>query len=288
MVLLRRRARFPLAGQTIVVTGAGSGIGRAFALRMANQGCPVAIVDHDAAALQETADVIADRVLARTLDVRDRLGQLAFASEVAAWAPAPIGMVFNNAGVWVAQSLAEGSDEDDEWLRAINYDGVVHGVRAFLPLLLAQGDGAIVNTSSVFGLMGVPAQTAYCASKFAVRGFTDALRQELRGTGVRVTVVHPGGIKTNIVLNGRVHADPAGRSRTRETQVRDHEAESMTTAEDAARQVQRGVESGRVRILVGPDARLIDLCTRISPTHAFAVLNRVHRLRARISRGGAD
>ena len=131
-------------------------------------------------------------MLARRLDVRDRQAQMAFAAEVAEWAPAPLGMVFNNAGVATSQSVAEGSVEDDEWVVEINFQGVVHGVRAFLPILLGQDSGVIVNTSSVFGLLGMPYQSAYCASKFAVRGFTDSLRQELRGTGVRAVTVHPG------------------------------------------------------------------------------------------------
>ena len=172
-------------GRTAFVSGAASGIGRAVALRLAAHGCPVAIVDQDEDGLRETAELIAGPVLARTLDVRDRQAQMAFAAEVADWAPAPLGMVFNNAGVATSQSVAEGSVEDDEWVLDINLGGVVNGVRAFLPILLRQDSGVIVNTSSVFGLVGIPFQSAYCASKFAVRGFTESLRQELRGTGVQ-------------------------------------------------------------------------------------------------------
>ncbi len=149
-------------------------------------------------------------MLARRLDVRDRQAQMAFAAEVAEWAPAPLGMVFNNAGVATSQSVAEAAVEDDEWVIDINLGGVVNGVRAFLPILLRQNSGVIVNTSSVFGLLGIPHQSAYCASKFAVRGFTDSLRQELRGTGVRAATVHPGGVKTNIARNARWHSDPLG------------------------------------------------------------------------------
>lgn len=275
------RARFPLAGSTVVVTGAGSGIGRAFTVRLAQQGSPVAIVDHDEAMLEETASRIGSPLLHRALDVRDRSALCAFASEVAEWSPAPIGIVFNNAGVWLAQTAINGADEDDEWLHGTNYDGVVHGARAFLPALLTQRSGAIVNTSSVFGLMGIPKQTAYCASKFAVRGYTEALRQELRGTGVRAIVVHPGGIRTNIVAKGRAFADPADMGRDHATLALHHAADAMTTPERAAAVIQRGVEAGKARILVGPDAHLIDVGARISPAHSFAVLERLHAVRLR-------
>ncbi len=202
------RTRIPVDGRTAFISGAASGIGRAVARRLAAHGCPVAIADQDEAGLQETAELIGGPVLARTLDVRDRQAQMAFAAEVADWAPAPLGMVFNNAGVTTSQSVAEGSVEDDEWVTDINFGGVVNGVRAFLPILLRQDSGVIVNTSSVFGLIGWPNQSAYCASKFAVRGFTESLRHELRGTGVRAASVHPGGIKTNILRNARYHASP--------------------------------------------------------------------------------
>ena len=131
------------------------------------------------------------------------------APEVREWLPTlpgapPLAAVFNNAGVAVASSVLDADPDDDEWLRQINFDGVVHGTRAFLPILFEQDEGVIVNTSSVFGLLGMPYQSAYCASKFAVRGFTDALRQELRGTGVRAVTVHPGGVRTNIARSARV------------------------------------------------------------------------------------
>src|SRR5205807_9186166 len=184
------KRRIPLDGRTAFVSGAASGIGRAVARRLAALGCPVAIVDQNADGLAETADMLQTPVLAKKLDVSDRGAQLAFAAEVADWAPAPIGMVFNNAGVATSQSIADAAVEDDEWVWNINFHGVVHGVRAFLPILLKQNSGVIVNTSSVFGLLGMPFNSAYCASKFAVRGFTDSLRGELRGTGVRAVTVH--------------------------------------------------------------------------------------------------
>lgn len=274
----------PLAGQTAVITGAGSGMGRALAQRLSRHGCPVAIFDADEETLRETEASLDGPVLARTLDVRDRQGQLAFAAEVREWSPAPIGAVFNNAGVALAQTVADGSPEDDEWLQAINFDGVVHGTRAYLPILLEQDSGAIVNTSSVFGLAGIPTQSAYCASKFAVRGYTDSLRQELRGTGVRAITVHPGGIRTNIVRNGRMKADPRGLGRSAAELVAEFDVLTRTSSEQAAAIIHRGVDAGRARILVGPDAHLFDAIVRITPTHYYRVLDAVTRLAARTAR----
>jgi short-subunit dehydrogenase len=184
--------------------------------------------------------------------------------------------------VAVASSVADALPEDDDWLHAINFHGVVNGTRAFLPILLEQDDGAIVNTSSVFGLLGIPFQSAYCASKFAVRGFTDSLRQELRGTGVRAVTVHPGGITTNIARNGRIRRDPEGRGRTHEQIAAEFEALTMTSPDKAAEIIVAGVERGKARILVGPDAYVFDAIARIAPTHYYDVLSVLEkRMRAR-------
>lgn len=259
-------------GRTAYVSGAASGIGRAVAQRLAAHGCPVAIVDQDADGLHDTAASIAGPVLARTLDVRDRHAQLAFAAEVAEWAPSPIGMVFNNAGVATSQTIANGAVEDDEWVMDVNFGGVVNGTRAFLPILQRQDAGVIVNTSSVFGLVGIPGQSAYCASKFAVRGFTDSLRQELRGSGVRAACVHPGGVKTNIARNARYHSHPLGREMSREQAVEEFDAITMTTPERAAKIIHEGVKAGRSRIRVGPDAYLFDFLGRAMPNRYYDVL----------------
>jgi NADP-dependent 3-hydroxy acid dehydrogenase YdfG len=271
----------PLAGQTIVITGAASGIGRALAQRLSAHGSPVAIVDADRDGLQETAESLGTPVLAEPLDVRDRQGQLAFAARVRDWAPSPIGAVFNNAGVAVSSTVAAAAVEDDEWLHSINFEGVVHGTRAFLPVLLEQGSGAIVNTSSVFGLAGIPHQSAYCASKFAVRGFTESLRHELNGSGVRAITVHPGGVKTNIARNGRLHTDPRGLGRSREQIADEFEALVRTTPERAAEIIHKGVDAGKARILVGPDAYVFDFITRLTPTHYWTVLDKLERLAVR-------
>ena len=160
---------------------------------------------------------------------------------------------------------------------AINFDGVVNGVRAFLPILLEQRDGAIVNTSSIYGLVGIRDQAAYCASKFAVRGFTDSLRQELGGTGVRAITVYPGGVRTNIVRSARVHAD-LDDGRTPEERTAEFHARARTTPERAAEIIHRGVDRGKARILVGPDAHLFDVLTRITPSHTMALLGALARL----------
>lgn len=278
------RTPIPVDGRTAFVSGAASGIGRAVARRLADHGCPVAIADQDEAGLEQTAELISGPVLARTLDVRDRQAQMAFAAEVAEWAPEPLGMVFNNAGVTTAQGVAEGSVEDDEWVTEVNFGGVVIGVRAFLPILLRQDSGVIVNTSSVFGLMGWPFQSAYCASKFAVRGFTESLRHELRGSGVRAVAVHPGAIKTNIVRNARYHADPLQRDLSHDDVVAQFEAIARTTPERAAEIIHRGVNAGKSRILVGPDAVFFDALVRLAPTRYFDVLARLEPLVLRFSR----
>ncbi|MGW3544037.1 SDR family NAD(P)-dependent oxidoreductase [Nocardia niigatensis] len=267
------RTTRPLSGRPVMITGAASGIGRGLAQLLSRRGSPVAIADIDEDGLKETAASLGGPVLTRVLDVRDAADQLAFADEVRAWLPAPLAAVFNNAGVAVSSSVLDAVPEDDEWLRRINFDGVVNGTRAFLPILVEQDTGVIVNTSSVYGLAGMPYQSAYCAAKFAVRGFTDSLRQELRGTGVSAVTVHPGGIRTNIARNARVRKDPEGKGRTQAQMADEFEAITMTTPEQAAEIICRGVERGKARILVGPDAYLFDALTRVAPTHYFDVLS---------------
>ncbi|MEV0033540.1 SDR family NAD(P)-dependent oxidoreductase [Nocardia sp. NPDC050793] len=276
-----RKAR-PLSGHPAMITGAASGIGRALAQHLSHRGSPVAIADIDAAGLKETAASLPGPVLTRVLDVRDAADQRAFADEIRDWLTAPLAAVFNNAGVAVSSSVLDADAEDDEWLRRINFDGVVNGTRAFLPLLVEQDSGVIVNTSSVFGLVGMPNQSAYCAAKFAVRGFTDALRQELRSTGVSAVTVHPGGITTNIARSARVRKDPEGRGRSKEQLAAEFEAVTLTSPEKAADIIRRGVEQGKARILVGPDAYLFDALARVTPTHYYAVIALLDRtLRAR-------
>jgi NADP-dependent 3-hydroxy acid dehydrogenase YdfG len=277
--------RRPLAGRPVMITGAASGIGRSLARHLSGLGSPAAIADIDEAGLKETARTLPGPVLVRVLDVRDAADQRHFAAEVREWLDgARLAAVFNNAGVAVASSVLDANPDDDEWLRQINFDGVVNGTRAFLPILVEQDEGVIVNTSSVFGLCGMPYQSAYCASKFAVRGFTDSLRQELRGTGVRAVTVHPGGIKTSIARSARVRKDPTGAGRTPDQMATEFEALLRTTPAQAAAIICRGVDQGKARILVGPDAYVFDTLARVTPTHYYDIMV---RLEQRMRRGSA-
>jgi NAD(P)-dependent dehydrogenase (short-subunit alcohol dehydrogenase family) len=271
---LRRRNRTDLTGRTAVITGAASGMGRALAQLLAGRGSPVAITDVDERGLAETERSIGGPVLARRLDVRDRDAHHAFARHVRNWSPAPLGAVFNNAGVTLSQTVADVSPEDFEWIVDINFWGVVHGTKAYLPWLLEQDSGAVVNTSSVFGLIGWPTQATYNATKFGVRGFTEALRHELRDTGVNAVSVHPGGVATNIVRNARFHVDDRGGT-SQETLQQDFERVAHLSPAKAAQIIVRGVERGNPRIRVGYDAVVIDLLQRVAPRRYFDVINRL-------------
>ena len=277
-----QRPRTTLSGRSVVITGAASGIGRALAQRLSQHGCAVAIVDIDEKGLKETENSLRGPSLARVFDVAEAAAHVDFANEVVDWAPAPIGAVFNNAGVAVGSCVLDADPDDDNWLWNINFHGVVNGTRAFLPILVEQNSGAIVNTSSVFGLAGMPNRSAYCAAKFAVRGFTDALRHELRGTGVTAINLHPGGINTNIVRNARFRKDPEGLGRSHEQLITQFAAMALTQPNKAAEVIHRGVEAGKARILIGPDAYVFDLLSRLAPTHYYDVISLVEsRLRRR-------
>src|SRR5579875_1247362 len=281
--------RRKLAGSTVVISGAASGIGRSLARRLSGHGCPVALSDIDETGLKETAASLTGPVLTQALDVSDAAAQREFADQVRRWMPAPLGGVFNNAGVATAAAVIDADPADHDWLFGINFTGVVNGTRAFLPILVEQDSGVVVNTSSVFGLVGMPYQSSYCAAKFAVRGFTDSLRQELRGTGVGAVNVHPGGIRTNIVRNARYRGDPEGLGRSHEQAVREFDAITMTTPDKAAAVIHRGVEAGKARILVGPDAYLFDILGRVAPTRYFDVMAAAQdRLRSRVERRTAS
>ncbi|MGK2956762.1 MAG: SDR family NAD(P)-dependent oxidoreductase [Solirubrobacterales bacterium] len=274
------RVKYPMKGRVAVITGAASGIGRALAIRMAERGSPVAIADFNAEGLAETESMIEGPVLARTLDVSDRGAMMAFAATVDEWDAGSIGFVINNAGVTTSQPFADSSSEDDEWVMNVNFGGVVNGSHAFLPLLIKQDSGTLVNVSSVFGLFGFPVQSAYCASKHAVRGFTESLRHEMRGTGVRIAVVHPGGVKTNIVKNARFHVDDIGNEDQGQA-AEQFESVARATPEKAAEIIQTGIESGKPRIRVGADAVLMDLLVRAAPVRYFDVLERFMKLSRR-------
>jgi NAD(P)-dependent dehydrogenase (short-subunit alcohol dehydrogenase family) len=271
-----------LSGRTAVITGAGSGIGRALAMLLAGRGCPIAIFDIDSEGLAETERLISDgrAVFSRKLDVSDRDAQLALAAEVREWSPASLGAVFNNAGVVLSQTIDGVSDDDFRWIVDVNFWGVVHGTKAYLPWLLEQDSGAVVNTSSVFGMIAWPTQGTYNATKFAVRGFTEALRHELRGTGVQAVSVHPGGVATSIVRNARFHVDDLGGVSHEQMQL-DFARAARKSPDKAARIIVRGVERGRGRVLVGSDAHFVDLLQRLAPERYFDVIKRLEPFVAR-------
>ncbi len=249
------------------VTGAGSGMGRALAQSLAAKGCHLAVSDIDAAGLAETERLLSGnrniRVSFHELDVADRLQVEAFAADVVRQ-HGRVNMIFNNAGVSVTDTTEHLSYEDFEWLMNINFWGVVYGSKAFLPCLKEQAEAQIVNTSSIFGVIAVPGQSAYNASKFAVRGFSYAMRQELRDSTVGVSCVQPGGVKTNIVRSSRyVAADNT--APTKEEFITRFDSFANLTADQAAEQILRGVLANKARILVGRDARLAAFLERLAP-----------------------
>ncbi len=270
-----------LAGRVVVISGAGSGIGRALAVRLSGLGCPVALTDWNDEALAGTTRSLAGPHLSRVLDVRDRDAQFEWAAHVRSWAPAPVGAVVNNAGVVVSQYVADAVHDDDKWLMDINFWGVVHGTQAFLPQLIEQGSGVVVNLSSVFGLVAFPTQSAYSASKFAVRGFTEALRHELHGTGVRALTVHPGGINTPITRAGRVRVDALGNTDP-EVFHQNFTALARTSPEKAAEVIHLGIERRRSRVLIGADAQLINLLGTLLPVRYFDVVRPAMPLARRV------
>jgi NAD(P)-dependent dehydrogenase (short-subunit alcohol dehydrogenase family) len=229
------------------VTGAGSGIGRALALALAERGCRLALADVDAAGLAQTAAAAAAQgaqVTTASVDVADRAAVYAWAEQVLA-DYGQINLIFNNAGVALSTTI-EGADYADlEWIMNINFWGVVHGTKAFLPHLKASGDGHVINISSVFGLFAQPGMSAYNASKYAVRGFTEALRQELEleGMGVSATCIHPGGVRTAIARNSRVADNMRAITGTDAARARAaFEKLLVTTPEYAAKRILKAVE----------------------------------------------
>lgn len=252
------------------ITGAGSGMGRELAIELAARGCRLALSDVNEAGLAETVRLVGDksvRVTHARVDVASREQVFAWAETVAR-EHGKVNLVFNNAGVALGASVEGMRYEDLEWLMNINFWGVVHGTKAFLPHLKATGDGHVINTSSVFGLAGVPSQSAYNAAKFAVRGFTEALRMELEmeGCGVSATSVHPGGIKTNIAKSARLDPSVKQLGLDEKEATAKFEKNFITTANRAARIILRAVEHNQRRVLVGPDAHLIDLMVRLLPS----------------------
>lgn len=264
-----------LRGRTAVITGAGGGIGRAIAMSLARRGCRLFLADIDLAAAQATALTATGEhgtdALACGLDVADRHAVASLPAQVQA-AYGGVDLLVNNAGVALGGSFTQVSEADFDWLMGINFQGVVTMTRAFLPLLAASNDARLVNLSSIFGIIAPPGQAAYAAAKFAVRGFSEALRHELVGSAIGVTIVHPGGVATSIAASARA---PAGVSpeRLAEQKARAQRLLTMPPAQ-AGEIIVRAVEQRRSRVLVGRDARLADLIQRLLPEHYWSVIGR--------------
>lgn len=263
-----------IAGKVAVVTGAASGIGRATACLLAAEGARLAISDVDREGLEQTAEKIraaGGEVTTYLVDVANKDAVYGLADQVAStFGGADI--VVNNAGVAQVARVEELSYDDFEWVMDIDFWGMVYGTKAFLPQLQVKGQGHIVNVSSIFGLIAVPTQAAYNSAKFAIRGFTEALRLEFKGTGIQVSCVHPGGIKTNIARNARFLQSTAASER--EEAVSGFDRLARTTPEKAAQTIVKGIKKNKPRILIGFDARLVDWTQRLLPTKYGFMFNR--------------
>ncbi len=248
--------------KVVVITGAGAGIGRALALDFAGRGARPALSDVNLDAAQQTASLCQARgaeARAYQLDVADRAAVIAHAEQVAADFGG-INIAVNNAGVALVGQLTDVSWEQLDWINGININGVLNGSKAFLPYLIASGDGHLVNMSSLWGLVGVALETHYCASKFFVRGLTESLRQEMRYAGHRVgvTAVHPGFVRTDLLRSGK-HSD----ARAHDNSVGYVERSVRLTPERVAERIVSGIERNRARVLVGPDSYAGDLLARV-------------------------
>lgn len=256
-----------LKGKTAVVTGASSGIGRALAIGLAKAGCRLALADVDGEGLRETERLIAaegGQAFISRVDVSDREAVYSFAGQVIE-NYGEVDILINNAGVVFSSTIEDMPYEEMERVMNVNFWGAVYGTKAFIGHLKKQASSHVVNISSVYGLWALPTQSAYNSSKFALRGFTEALIQELKGTGVHATCVYPGGVKTNIVRNSGSRlfdADPAGKEKF----VQKFDSIALTTPEKAARVIITGIRKNRKRILIGPDAVFFDVTQRVFPT----------------------
>jgi short-subunit dehydrogenase len=267
-----------IRGAAAALTGAASGIGRALALELAARGCDLALADRDEAGLVAVAAEIArahsQTVTVHRVDVGDP-PQIAEFARAAISAHPGLNILINNAGVALMGQFHELDQAEMDWLMNINFWGVVHGTRAFLPHLSSRYEAHIVNLSSIFGIIAPPGQSAYAAAKFAVRGFSESLRHELQmaGSPVRLSVVHPGGIATNIARNSRVGSGMTDNAR-RVQSIERFEALSKTTPQAAALCIIKGIEKNQPRILIGNDARFMDLLQRLRPATYWAPIAR--------------
>lgn len=267
-----------IPGSAAAVTGAAGGIGRALALELAARGCDLALADRDEAGLATLAAEIAKtsprKVTVHAVDVGVPQQIEAFAQAATSAHPG-LNIVINNAGVALMGTFDQVDQAQMEWLININFWGVVHGTRAFLPHLSKKPEAHIVNLSSIFGIIAPPGQTAYAAAKFAVRGFSESLRHELQmaNSPVRLSVVHPGGVATNIARNSRAGIGMTDNAR-RAQSIERFDAMAKTTPAAAALRIIAGIEKNQPRILIGGDARFMDLLQRFRPATYWAVLAR--------------
>lgn len=255
-----------MAIETAFITGGASGIGRAVAHLLADRGCAIFLTDINQEQLLAVAHELEQAqvpVYTKALDVADRSAVYS-AVEEAQKMMGGIDFLFNNAGVSLSDTAEKMTFEDLEWVMNVDFYGVVYGTKAALPGMLERGRGHIVNVSSLFGLIGVPGQSAYCAAKHAVKGFNESLVYELEGTGVQIHSIHPGGVDTGIVVNGRHKNTLEGETSNDATQARFSEL-AITTPDEAARVIVDGVEKGQYRILVGRDAKSADRFSRWMP-----------------------
>jgi NADP-dependent 3-hydroxy acid dehydrogenase YdfG len=267
-----------LSDKVVVITGAGSGIGRALALNLARKGSILALSDVDETGLAETVDLVkgagAREVRSDRLDVADRAAFEAYADAVAEQF-GRVNVVVNNAGVALAGDLVDLEWQDIDWIMGINLGGVLTGTKAFLPHLIASGEGHVVNISSLFGLVSMPGQSIYNATKYAVRGMSEALREEMliAGHPVGVTVVHPGGIKTAIARNSRVSAKEDQKATAK---LFDEKLARMTP-DRAAEIIVAGIEKDQARVLVGLDAHALHWFAKLSGSRYQDVIAKVSK-----------
>jgi short-subunit dehydrogenase len=272
-----------IRGAAAAITGAAGGIGRALALEMVSRGvAALALADRDEAGLKAVAAEIGAKAKVTThkVDVGEAEQIRAFADTAIAAHPS-LNILVNNAGVALLGQFTETDQAQMEWLININFWGVVRGTRAFLPHLARQREAHIVNLSSIFGIIAPPGQTAYCAAKFAVRGFSESLRHELRMTDspVRLLVVHPGGIATDIARNARTGSGVTDNARRTEFIDRFDKLAKKSPAA-AAMHIANAIEANKLRILIGSDARFADIIQRLRPATYWAMLGRALQKRA--------
>jgi short-subunit dehydrogenase len=273
--------RFSFAGRTCVITGAASGIGAALTLNLAKRRAVLALIDKDVDGLIRVAELArelgAGDVSTYVIDLSDGGDRLDLAAEVAA-RHGGTDLLVNNAGVALSGTFEQVSMKDFDWLMEINLHAVIRMTKAFLPQLLSRPGSHVVNVSSLFGLMAPPTQVAYVTSKYGVRGFTEALRHELAPREVGVTVVHPGGIKTNIAANARRSGDDITGEQA-EAAHKFAEAALTMPPEEAAAQIVAAVQGRKPRLVISRAARMGDLLVRVVPGRYWAVCQRVLRSR---------